>query len=93
MVPAGVNFSACNNHVINAANHISIASATRIGTAQFNYERDFQLCKTCPDDAVPCEDWPSKTTREILGGLKSMQAQLCFENIDCMLSRKTRFVA
>ena len=32
--------------------------------AKFNYERDFQLCKTCPDDAVPCEDWPTQTTRE-----------------------------
>ena len=49
---------------VHAVNHISIASATRPGTAKFNYERDFQLCKTCPDDAVPCEDWPSQTTRE-----------------------------
>ena len=49
---------------VHAANHISIASATRTETAKFNYERDFQLCKTCPDDAVPCEDWPSQTTRE-----------------------------
>ena len=49
---------------VHAANHISIASATRPGTAKFNYKRDFQLCKTCPDDAFPCEDWPSQTTRE-----------------------------
>jgi len=51
------------------------------GTATLTYARDFQLCKGCSADAVPCLDWPSQSARE---SFKSESGQ-CGSHLCCQI--------